>query len=291
MSNGHRATLSAIVLCSSILVLFFACKKDHPHNPPPPAKGSLQSQFGQCLPNTVHGTWYNGVSAEIDTNYVEINVHVTSPGSYTITSDRVNGVTFAASGIFSDTGMKMVKMEASGSFIQPGATEFHTSFDSTNCRFYVYPQDSAGRSIAENTWQFTAQGHTYRGTMVANVYTIPQAPGLSVQFLGKTTSGSPDTTLDIIFYTADQFIDTVSYPTSRTGISMAFYTSNGVTSKAIYTANSDQQPAVVDIHISSATVVLDPGYKNVVVGTFNGSVRDTAYKVVPITNAKFKVSY
>lgn len=273
-----------------MLILFFACKKDHPHNPPPPAGGSLQTEYGQCLPNTVHGTWYTGQSAEIDTNYVEINVHVTSPGSYTIISDKVNGVTFAASGIFSDTGMHAVHMEASGSFISPGATEFHTSFDSTSCRFYVYPQDSAGLSIAENTWQFTAQGHTYKGTLAANVYTIPQSPGLSVLLTGKMSSGSPDTVLDMSFFTADQFIDTVSYPTSRSGNSFAFYRTADPT-KNIYTANSDQQPAVVDIHISSATVVLYPSYKNVVVGTFNGSVRDTAYKVVPITNAKFKVSY
>src|ERR1700750_3435953 len=85
------ASVSAVVF----ILLFFACKKE-PHNPPAPARGSLETQYGQCLPNTVHGTWYNGMSAEIDTNYVEINVHVTSPGSYTIISDKVNGVTFSA---------------------------------------------------------------------------------------------------------------------------------------------------------------------------------------------------
>ena len=275
-----------------LILLVIACKKE-PHHPPAPARGSLETQYGQCLPNTVHGTWYNGLSAEIDTNYVEINVHVTSPGSYTITSDKVNGVTFSASGIFSDTGMKAVRLEAAGAFIQPVGTEFHTSFDSTNCRFYVYPQDSSGLSIAENTWQFTVRDHTYRGTCTIGVYDIPQASGYAAQFTGKMASGSPDTVLDMQFYTNDDYLDTITYPTSHFGNSFTFYRllENGY-GKNIFFADNTVQPAIVEIHLNSVTVDYGPGYyKNVLIGTFNGSVRDSAMKVIPITNARFKVTY
>jgi hypothetical protein len=163
---GLRTILSAF---SFIFSVFIGCKKEPPHSNP--AKGSLQNQYGECLPGNLHGIWYNGLPANTDTNFVDINVNVTSPGSYNITTDKQNGVTFAASGIFADTGLKVVRLKATGTFISPGTFTFHDTFDSSTCQFAVDVQDSAGLSLADNTFQFTARA-MFTGVHASLLFTI-----------------------------------------------------------------------------------------------------------------------
>jgi len=277
-----RWVLSAYLFIFSILITFTGCKKN-PHHPDP-ARGSLQNQYGECLPSNVHGIWYNGFPAGTDTNYVNINVYVTSPGSYQITTNKQNGVQFAASGIFSDTGLHAVRLKATGSFISPGAVVYPLTFDSSTCQIYIYVQDSAGLSMADNTWQFTAEGHVYKGTCQAYVYQIPQSPGaVSFEFTGHTASGDQDTVLNMGFYASDIYegLDTVAYPASLTLYSYK-------TGKYIYTVNVGPITDPFSIHVRSNTTLLSPRYTNILIATFDGTVHDSAGNNVLITNAKFK---
>lgn len=277
--------MKSFLLIISALIAFTGCKKE-PHHPDP-AKGSLQNQYGECLPSTVHGIWYNGFPAGTDTNYVNINVYVTSPGSYQITTNKQNGVQFAASGIFADTGLNTVRLKATGSFISPGAVVYPLTFDSSTCQLYIYVQDSAGLSMADNTWQFTAQGHVYRGPCQAYVYGVPQMPDVvSFEFTGHMASGDPDTVLTMGFGASGIYnnsLDTVAYPAS-------LYLYSYKTGKYIYsingTATNTNTPFY--IHIRSNTILLTPRYTNILIGTFDGTVHDSAGHDVPITNAKFK---
>lgn len=280
--------LSAAILIFFVLMSFAGCKKDGRH--PISAKGSLHNEYGACIPITTHGIWYNGITAGTDTNYVEISVDVTSPGYYRITTDRQNGVMFSASGIFTDTGLNRVSLTATGSFIRPATTNFTTTFDTTICQFQVYVQDSMGLSLADNTWQFTAGGHAYQGNATAGFFTLPQQSGNIFDFHGTTTSGSPDSTLTMsVLVPATVNFDTISYPTSSGASGLAFLAGNGT--KVIYTAGLYTVPAVIDIHFRSFTVLLMPEglAKSIIIGTFNGTARDTAENIVPITNAKFKI--
>jgi len=290
ISTRLRRACFTVVLLFSVLMTFNGCKKGDHHPPTPTAKGSLQDENGNCMPGTIHGIWYNGITTGTDTNYVEVTVNVTSPGSYRITTDRQNGVMFAASGIFTDTGLNRVNLKATGSFISPATTNFTTTFDTTVCQFQVYVQDSMGLSLADNTWQFTAGGHTYQGNATAGFYTLPQQSGNIFDFNGTTTSGSPDSTLTMsVLVPATVNFDTISYPTSSGASGLAFSTGNGT--KLIYTAGLYTVPAVIDIHFRSFTVLLIPGSlaKSTIIGTFNGTARDSAQNIVPITNAKFKI--
>jgi hypothetical protein len=271
---GLRTILSAF---SFIFSVFIGCKKEPPHSNP--AKGSLQNQYGECLPGNLHGIWYNGLPANTDTNFVDINVNVTSPGSYNITTDKQNGVTFAASGIFADTGLKVVRLKATGTFISPGTFTFHDTFDSSTCQFAVDVQDSAGLSLADNTFQFTAQGHVYRGPCELAVYNIPQSPGVvDAEFNGRVGSATGDTVLQMSFGGNNVYngvFDTIPYPAF-----MIFY--NSKTGKRIYMANADSIPRTsFNIHVRSQTSSL--------IATFNGTVLDSAGNMISITDAKFKV--
>jgi hypothetical protein len=284
--TGFRWGLPACLFVFSLLLVLTACKKE-PHQPLP-AKGYFaKDKYGQCLPNIAHGLFYNGYPAGTDTNYVDVNVDVTSPGSYSIRTDKMNGVLFSAAGNFTDTGLQVVRLKASGSFISPLETIYPITFDSSTCSFYIQVQDSAGLSIADNTWQFTAQGHSYQGPCVGNLFQLPSDLGFSFEFTGTTASGSPDTTLEIYFYTKTG-LDTTSYPTSD-GSTFGFH-STGANATTYYSAGSNTLPAVIDIHFRSFTTRIEPDlYQSVWLATFDGTARDGANNIVPITNAKFKI--
>lgn len=274
--------MKSFLLIFLTLITFSGCKKE-PHHPDP-AKGSLQNQYGECLPSTVHGIWYNGFPAGTDTNYVNINVYVTSPGSYQITTNKQNGVQFAASGIFADTGLNTVRLKATGSFINTGVVVYPLTFDSSTCQLYIYVQDSAGLSMADNTWQFTAEGRVYRGTCQAYLYQVPQLPGVvSFEFTGHMESGNPDTVLTMGFGASDIYngLDTVAYQAS-----MALYSNK--TGKYIYSVNAGAITEPFYIHVRSSTTMVTPRYANILLATFDGTVHDSAGHMIPITNAKFK---
>src|SRR3954467_9436598 len=79
-----------------------------------PSAGSLQSSTtGDCLGSTVAGA-YKVDTALTDSNYVDVNVHVVTAGSYTIGTDTLNGFAFSAKGSFSDTGVVTVRLKGNG---------------------------------------------------------------------------------------------------------------------------------------------------------------------------------
>jgi hypothetical protein len=273
----------ASLLIFSFLIGFVGCKKQE-HLPP--AQGSLQDWHGTGLCNYYeqHGVWYNGIpAATTDTNYMEIKVNVTSPGTYRITSDQQNGVTFSASGVFTDTGLVKVHLKPAGTFINYGLFDYKISFDSSFCSFQIEVRDSAGLSIADDTWQFTAGGHVYRGSCSGVVYYFKADGGGFFDFTGYM-DGYPDTalTMHTAWFEFETFT-TKSYPTSASYNKFSFKTpANYTGAKATFTANNLTVPAVIDIHPQSMT--------GAVLVTFNGTARDSANNIVPITNAVFKLS-
>lgn len=61
------------------------------------AKGTLKDSIGICFPQTLHGTFYNGITpGGADTAYIEVKVNVTKTGSYSILTDMQNGFGFAS---------------------------------------------------------------------------------------------------------------------------------------------------------------------------------------------------
>src|SRR6187402_3213762 len=78
--NLHtRGSMIVALLFASLF--FTACKKSHPCDTDMAAKGSLQDVEGNCLPGTAHGPWIAGLTPSADSNYVDVTVRVTSPGS------------------------------------------------------------------------------------------------------------------------------------------------------------------------------------------------------------------
>jgi hypothetical protein len=68
---------------------------------------------GACTVATVNGTY--GLNAILTaSNTVTVQVNVTTPGSYTISTNTVGGMTFSKSGIFTVTGIQTVTLNGAG---------------------------------------------------------------------------------------------------------------------------------------------------------------------------------
>lgn len=126
-----------------VLSFFISCQKEISTEQSAPAKGSLQNDFGNCLPKTLGGT-YVAARALIDSNFIEVTVNVVTPGAYTIATDTVNGYSFKATGVFSNTGATKVKLQGSGKPIIAGVNDFTVVFDTTFCFVSVIVSPAGG---------------------------------------------------------------------------------------------------------------------------------------------------
>lgn len=179
------------------LLVFFSCQKEYSFEKGNtiPAEGSLWDSSGDCLPSTVHGTYYNGVTPGGDTAYVELQVNVTKTGGYNIKTDTANGFSFSDSGYFSSTGLNTIQLKPSGHPILVGTSTFNVSFDSTVCSFTINVQDSTGTGLGGTDttvtgnfgdWQFTTDsGGSYKGNF-AYVWFSPDSVLQGFYDLGMT---------------------------------------------------------------------------------------------------------
>ena len=97
------------------------------------AHGSLQSDiYQECLPKTVYGAFI-GAKALTDSNYIDVEINVISQGTYSISTDTLNGYSFSSKGNFTTTGPTTIRLAGSGTPVVEGIDNFLITFDSTFC--------------------------------------------------------------------------------------------------------------------------------------------------------------
>ena len=101
-----------------------------------PAVGTLGGGNGNCTPFAISGNYQQGISLD-STSSVQIQVTVTTPGTYNISTNSVNGAVFSASGTFVTTGMQTVNLYASGIPVNSGLQNFTVTFGSSSCTFSI----------------------------------------------------------------------------------------------------------------------------------------------------------
>jgi len=259
--------IAAFAVTLPIFFTSIGCKKQTHENP---ARGTLYTIDGSCNFSYPQRTYFTGIAD--DSNYVSAYVHVSSPGSYTITSDRQNGVVFSASGTFTDTGRTSVKLRANGTFIKPVLTYFNLTFDTTLCQFFVPVEDSTGLSMAPNSWKFTANGRTYQGTGTAVWYELP-ALGDKYRWYGSM-SGFTDTSLNIQFVV---FYDTAG------GANPTYFIDNNFDFKSSRFDSTEEVHFFANYQTPNAVIYIRR--INDYVLTFNGMAMDANNNIVSITDA------
>lgn len=145
------------------------------------ALGTMKDSLGDCQPITLRGIYFVD-STLTDSNYAIVQVNITAPGSYTITTDVQNGYSFKDSGFFATPGLISVKLKARGRPILPITSDFTVSFGTSFCLFSV-PAISGGTrpsaiytlsGSANNCTNAVVQGSYTTGTALnaANIVNI-----------------------------------------------------------------------------------------------------------------------
>jgi hypothetical protein len=150
----------SIGLLTGLLFLLFltACQKELSHETGSPAKGSLQSSSGECLPKNIGGNFIVNKTLN-DSNFLEVTVNITQTGSFNMSTDTVNGYYFSGSGVIGAAGTNTIRLKGVGKPNAEGTDIFTVKFDTTICTLAVtvLPIGSTGGSgdhfpLTANSW-------------------------------------------------------------------------------------------------------------------------------------------
>ncbi|MEO7394516.1 MAG: hypothetical protein ABIU11_06190 [Chitinophagaceae bacterium] len=100
------------------------------------SSGVLGDSSGTCKPVIISGS-YSPAVAITSANTVQVKVTVATPGSYTISSNSVNGVAFLKSGTFASAGPQSVTLNGSGTPTSSGNQTYIISYGNSQCSFTI----------------------------------------------------------------------------------------------------------------------------------------------------------
>lgn len=100
----------------------------------PVSSGVLGDSSGNCKPVVISGTYKQGV-ATTASNTVQVQVTVAQAGSYTITTNNVDGIIFGNTGTFSSTGVQSVTLYAAGTPSASGDQVYTLKYGNSQCAF------------------------------------------------------------------------------------------------------------------------------------------------------------
>jgi hypothetical protein len=131
---------SYFVLFILTLFILSSCGKEYSIEGGGGASSSVgalsKDAFGGCLPINVQGVYKKDLVLGAG-NFVEVQVVVTTPGTYVISSDTVNGYYFRATGVFNLPGTNTIRLIGTGTPIALGTNAFIASYGGTECFFEV----------------------------------------------------------------------------------------------------------------------------------------------------------
>lgn len=112
--------------------------------PPPsgPAVFTLAGTPGNCPTPQFQGNYVKNIALNAS-NTVTLNVNVTTAGSYTVTTNTVNGMTFSGTGAFSSTGAQTIVLTGSGTPTASGSFNILVTAGTSTCSFSVIVTDTA----------------------------------------------------------------------------------------------------------------------------------------------------
>jgi hypothetical protein len=140
------------------------------------ATGTLKAAgSGECLPSSVQGVFIAGTVVNTS-NFINVDVDFTALGTYTITTNVVNGYSFSATGIATVTGVQTVKLtaNASGIPVAAGANTFTVSFGGTQCNIVVdvYPAGTGNADLTINCAGVVLGGTYTQNTSTTSANTV-----------------------------------------------------------------------------------------------------------------------
>jgi len=285
MTNMNRNLIYPLAFLF-LTVSFFSCSKEYSSETGAftTAKGTLHDNSGSCYPSSVVGNYYSGITLK-DSNYVELQVNVTTAGNYTIATDTVNGFFFKDAGIFSSTGLQTIKLKGSGKPLLNQNTDFLVIFDSTICTFTVSVEDSTGSTgggtNSDTAWHFSESGRYFHGAIDTAFTFDTTVQGQSFKILQIQGSTAGDSVLLIGFTIVGGVITPGVYTTNTFALFrfLGSYDDNDT----VYSAN----PLIPMVN----TLIVVTSYNattKIIQGSFSGTAKDKNKNTVTISAGKFE---
>lgn len=246
-----------------------------------PATYTLAGSPNACANFIVKGS-YNVGQVLSSLNTVALQVNVTSIGSYSISTSAVNGMTFSASGNFTNTGLQQVLLQAVGRPQVAGNNVIPVSVGSSTCNFTINvgaanSSDTTDINLAASAWEFVQGSNSFHGyfdgalSQVINGSTVVTLVGLTP---------TKDTAIAILINIAgSSAVKTGTYKSSSSS-TFVFFDHRGTN---IYYADSTTTAAELTIALTAYNAVTQ-----IIEGSFSGTVLNQMNSQVVITAGKFK---
>ncbi len=133
------------------------------------SSGVLGSVSGNCTSFLLGGTYAQGTPLT-SSDTAQLQVTVATAGTYNITTNSVNGVTFSKSGTFTTTGVQTVTLVGNGTPLNSGNQNFSVSYGNSQCSFGVNFTAPASGTLGGNAGSCTpfAIAGSYQQGIVLN---------------------------------------------------------------------------------------------------------------------------
>ena len=118
---------------------------------------TLQGGGGACTGFTIAGAYAQGTPLT-GANTVQLQLNVTTPGTWTLTSNSVGGMSFSGSGTFASAGSQTITLTGTGTPTAAGAQTFTVSDGTNGCTFVV---TVTGGGPAQNMDHFPLTPNSY----------------------------------------------------------------------------------------------------------------------------------
>ncbi len=126
-----------ILFTISAFVLFISCQRELSPYGQAASVGTLDKDSNGNCNQIIKSAVFNKGQRLNDSNYIIVNANITSPGSYIITTDTVNGYFFKASGAFTSTGLLQIKLAGSGTPLIADTDFFTIKYKESFCEAFV----------------------------------------------------------------------------------------------------------------------------------------------------------
>ncbi len=169
------------------------------------AVGTLGAVAGTCTPVSVEGDYIQGTSLSAS-NTAQVEVNITTIGTYTITTNIVNGVSFSATGTFSVTGMQNVILNGAGTPVNAGNHSFTVTFGASTCIFPVtfLPGTPVNTNYFPTTtnssWAYGLQGGSSTDSVLVTVLPITPTFNGNVYAALSADAIPPSSTRDTSYF-------------------------------------------------------------------------------------------
>ena len=286
-------SLDTVTFLTALIILTLSCKKEYSKEGGDPdtfAHGSLRDDFQTCFVSEIHGTYYNGV-ATTDTNFVNITLKVTHPGTFDILTEKSNGFQFMGSGTISDTGIQVIKLNAFGTPDQVKQTDFILRFETSVCNLSVPITDSSLRNphpidiYSDTAWQFDVQskrffGFSTRGSYSMAFYDTYTDSTVLIEGFAPTGYGRVQIAVKILK-------GMIVTGTSFTRDASVFQYDSVKNREMAFLATPLLPPLGIDVNTTIVITSFDNNTK-MIFGTFEGTAVNGNYSTIRIENGRFK---